>query len=49
MICMTHTGKARAKTEQALSGGPVLLRLIDIYAILVCRKYKNDRLTAYQT
>ena len=49
MICMTHTGKARAKTEQALSGGPVLLRFIDIYAILVCRKYKNDRLTAYQT
>ena len=49
MICMTHTDKARAKTEQALSGGPVLLRLIDIYAILVCRKYKNDRLTAYQT
>ena len=49
MICMTHTGKARAKTEQALSGGPVLLRFTDIYAILVCRKYKNDRLTAYQT
>ena len=49
MICMTHTGKDRAKTEQALSGGPVLLRFTDIYAILVCRKYKNDRLTAYQT
>ena len=49
MTCMTHTGKARAKTEQALSGGPVLLRFIDTYAILVCRKYKNDRLTAYQT
>jgi len=25
------------------------LRFIDTYAILVCRKYKNDRLTAYQT
>ena len=32
---MTHTGKARAKTEQALSGGPVLLRFIDSYAILM--------------